>query len=70
MKKFAIFIVVLAMAFVTAPFGTVTAANEQTVLRVYNWGEYISNGDDESLDVIAEFELRNPDINVEYTTYA
>ncbi len=70
MKKFAIFIVVFVMTFVATPFSSVTAANEKTVLRVYNWGEYISNGDDESLDVITEFESRNPDINVEYTTYA
>lgn len=48
----------------------VSAAPEEMVLRVYNWGEYISNGDDDSLDVIAEFERRNPGVTVEYTTYA
>ncbi|MBQ7037001.1 MAG: ABC transporter substrate-binding protein [Clostridia bacterium] len=35
----------------------------KTVLRVYNWGEYI----DES--VIKEFEKRFPDIRVQYETY-
>lgn len=44
-------------------------AEEQTTLYVYNWGEYISNGDDDSMDVIAEFEKRNPDIKVMYTTF-
>lgn len=48
----------------------VEAAKSKTVLKVYNWGEYISNGSDDTLDVIAEFERRNPDIDVEYTTYA
>lgn len=48
----------------------VNAAEEETVLKVYNWGEYISNGDDDTLNVIAEFESRNPGIKVEYTTYA
>ena len=25
-------------------------------VNVYNWGEYISNGEDDSLDIIEEFE--------------
>ena len=40
-----------------------------TTIRVFNWGEYISNGEDDSLDVIAEFE-KETGINVEYITYA
>lgn len=43
---------------------------EKVSLRVYNWGEYISNGEDDTLDVVAEFEKRFPNIDVEYTTYA
>lgn len=27
-------------------------------VNVYNWGEYISNGEDDSLDIIKEFEKR------------
>ncbi|MDD6034268.1 MAG: extracellular solute-binding protein [Oscillospiraceae bacterium] len=34
--------------------GTITG--ELPTLAVFNWGEYISNGEDDSLDVIAEFE--------------
>lgn len=39
------------------------------VLNVYNWGEYISNGDEGSLDVNEEF-TRRTGIKVNYTTYA
>ena len=61
--------VVLALAL---PVSSAWASNvkEKTILRVYNWGEYISDGSDGTLDVLAEFEARNPDIEVEYTTYA
>ena len=38
-------------------------------INVYNWGEYIANGDDGTLDVIREFE-KATGINVNYTTYA
>ncbi|MGN1095785.1 MAG: ABC transporter substrate-binding protein, partial [Eubacteriales bacterium] len=37
-------------------------------LYVYNWGEYISDGSDGTLDVIAEFE-KLTGIDVEYTTF-
>ena len=37
-------------------------------VNVYNWGEYISNGEDDSLDIIKEFEKRT-NIKVNYTTY-
>lgn len=43
--------------------------SEQTTLYVYNWGQYIAEGDDGSLDVIAAFEKKYPDIHVEYSTY-
>ncbi len=33
-------------------------ADKGVTINVYNWGEYISNGDDDSLDVNAEFEKR------------
>lgn len=37
-------------------------------LYVYNWGEYISDGSDGMMDVVAEFEAMTG-INVEYTTF-
>ena len=42
---------------------------DKTVLNVYNWGMNIADGSDETLDIIAEFERRNPDIDVRYSTY-
>ena len=38
-------------------------------INVYNWGEYISNGSEESLDVIGAFE-KISGIKVNYTNYA
>lgn len=37
-------------------------------INVYNWGEYISNGDDGTLDVIEEFEKKY-NIKVNYTNF-
>ena len=45
-------------------------AAEQVELRVYNWGEYIANGEDGQMDVIEEFEKEYPNIKVNYNTYA
>ena len=38
-------------------------------LNVYNWGEYISDGSDDSLNVVKEFEALTG-ISVHYTTFA
>ncbi len=43
--------------------------SDKTTLYVYNWQEYIAEGEDDSLDVIAAFEEKYPHINVEYSTY-
>ena len=37
-------------------------------INVYNWGEYISDGSDDSIDVIEEFE-KISGINVNYTLF-
>ncbi len=42
--------------------------DDNITLNVYNWGEYISDGSDESLDVVKEFEQLTG-IDVNYTTY-
>lgn len=44
-------------------------SSKKTTLYVYNWGQYISEGDDGSLDVIAAFEEAHPNIRVQYSTY-
>lgn len=48
---------------------------ETLVLNVYNWGEYISDGSEDSLDVNKEFEkyyynTYGQKVKVNYTTYA
>ena len=42
---------------------------EQITLNVYNWGQYIADGSDGSMEVIKEFESRYPHIRVNYSTY-
>lgn len=44
------------------------APSQEVTINVYNWGEYISNGTDGSLDVNAEF-TRRTGISVNYTTF-
>lgn len=44
-------------------------SSKKTTLYVYNWGQYISEGDDGSLDVITAFEEAHPNIRVQYSTY-
>ena len=48
-------------------FSLVTPAAQRTV-TVYNWGQYIGNGEDDTIDVIAEFEAKTG-IKVNYITY-
>ena len=47
-------------------FGT---RQEKITLNVYNWGQYIADGSDGSMEVIKEFERRYPHIKVNYSTY-
>ena len=46
-----------------------TRPQEQITLNVYNWGQYIADGSDDSMEIIAEFEERYPNIKVNYSTY-
>ena len=45
------------------------SGEEQITLNVYNWGQYMADGSDDSMDIIAEFERRYPNIKVNYQTY-
>lgn len=67
MKK----IVSLVLAFVLALGALLSGCggSGKTTIYVYNWQEYISTGEDGTLDVIAAFEKKYPDIRVEYSTY-
>ena len=42
---------------------------DTVTLNVYNWGQYIADGSDDSMEVINEFEKRYPHIKVNYSTY-
>ena len=45
-------------------------AHKQTItLNVYNWGQNIADGSDDTLDIIAAFEEAYPYIKVNYSTY-
>ena len=43
--------------------------DQRVTINVYNWGQYISEGDDGCIDVIAEFEKAYPNIRVNYVTF-
>ena len=71
MKKVFVLLITAAML-----LGLFAGCQEQTVtpsdkisLNIYNWGQYISDGSDGSLDVIAAFEERYPHIDVNYSTF-
>ncbi len=65
MKKFLLFLLAVLAAALLSPWA---AAAENVTLNVYNWGEYIANGTDGSMDVNAEF-TRRTGIQVNYTTF-
>ena len=44
--------------------------NQPITLNVYNWGQNIADGSDDTMDIIAAFEEAYPNIKVNYTTYA
>ncbi len=65
MKRIATLLLCLMLLLTAACVPAFAAENEITV---YNWGQYISDGTDGSLDVIAEFEARTG-IKVHYITF-
>lgn len=74
MKKLISCLCVLAIVFLTAaPLTAVASAKDYSHLRgteinVYNWGEYISDGAEGTMDVNKKFE-EETGIKVNYTTY-
>ena len=68
MKKIWSVVLVVACLTVLAMSCPVTAAQEQITINVFNWGEYISDGSDGTLDVNAEFEKRTG-IKVNYSNF-
>lgn len=68
MKKVVSIVLVLVLVFSLATLSG-CGSEDQVVLNVYNWGMNIAEGEDGYIDVIAEFEEKYPDIDVNYTTY-
>ena len=53
---------------VSADYDWTRLADQGITLNVYNWGLYISDGSDESVDILSAFtELTGIEVN--YTTY-
>lgn len=79
-KRFAAFFAVLLMLFSALPLSaaaadtaassgtTAAAAKSGVTINVYNWGEYISTGVDDTIDVNKEF-TKKTGIKVNYTTF-
>lgn len=65
MKKLLSLLLCLLLVVSMLPIQAKAAENEITV---YNWGQYISDGTDDSMDVIAEFE-KATGIKVHYMTF-
>ena len=60
---------VLALMLLASCFAGCAAGDGRTTINVYNWGQYISEGDDGCIDVIALFEEKYPNIKVNYVTF-
>ena len=64
-----IFSVLLMLAILTAMLSVTASAADTVTINVYNWGQYIADGTDDSLDVIEAFEEAYPNIKVNYMTF-
>ena len=67
MKK--LLCLLLCLVSLTGVFSGCAVADDRVTINVYNWGQYISEGDEGYMDVIAEFEKEYPNIRVNYVTY-
>lgn len=70
-RRGAAFLIAAAHLFALMPAQPARAAegtDQGVTINVYNWGEYIANGTDGSLDINAEF-TRRTGIRVNYTTF-
>ena len=74
MKKIFSALLLLVVALVLVSCGETEQGSAQT-LYVYNWGEYISDGSEDSVNTNAEFEKYckeklGLDVKVNYSTYS
>ncbi len=64
-----LFALLLCLTLFASCFAGCAADDGRVTINVYNWGQYISEGEDGCMDVIAEFEKRYPNIRVNYVTF-
>ena len=65
----AILVVCLVLGCLAALTGCGSNKKDDVTLYVYNWGQYIAEGDEGSADIIAMFEEKYPNIHVKYSTF-
>lgn len=75
MRKILSIFLALLLCVTVLPLSGCQTKSEKLTLNVYNWGEYISDGSEDTLDVNKEFEIYCRDelgmeVDVNYTTYA
>lgn len=75
MKKISVLIVTALVAFCALMLSGCGSSADKLTLNVYNWGEYISDGSEDSFDTIREFEKWYEEnygqpVKVNYDTYA
>ena len=66
MKKWIALVLCLCLLLALSACGK---KDDRVTINVYNWGQYISEGNDGCIDVIREFEAAYPDIKVNYVTF-
>ena len=67
-KRIAAGVAVLAIVFGTV-FLIGSTRSQTITLNVYNWGQNIADGSDGTMDIIAAFQEKYPNIKVNYSTY-
>lgn len=68
MKRLLSVILCATLTASTALISTGCGGETKEEINVFNWGEYISNGEEDTLDVIADFEEKY-NVKVNYTNY-
>ena len=74
-KTFSVLLISTCLLLLLCPFLTSCSSQESTTLYVYNWGEYISDGSEGTLDVNAAFEdycreTLGMNVTVNYSTFS
>ncbi len=74
-RVFSFILILLLIACISLPLASCESDETVTTLYVYNWGEYISDGSEGTLDVNAAFEeycadVLGMNVNVNYSTFS